>query len=94
MDVICVVSFKDLMAELKRMKAAGVPAFVGCCCEPFFTKHFDDFEQAGVPGILLNIDNATCYDLDQTKEAYAGAFSSQTELNLSLLTTVLNVRAG
>jgi len=94
MDVVCVVSFEDLMAELKKMKAADVPAFVGCCCEPFFIKHFDDFEQAGVPGILLNIDNTTCYDLDQAKDAYAGAFASQTAVNVDLLETVLSVNAG
>jgi len=94
MNVICVVSFEDLMAELNKMKAAGVPAFLGCCCEPFFTKHFDDFEQAGVPGILLAIDNTTCYDLDQAKEAYAGAFTSQTEVNVDLLKAVLSVSVG
>jgi lipoate-protein ligase A len=94
MKVICVVSFEDLMAELKKMKDAGEPSFVGCCCEPFFTKHFDDFEQAGVPGILLNIDNTTCYDLDQAKEAYAGAFTSQTAVNVDLLKTVLSVSPG
>ena len=51
----------------------------------------DDFERAGVPGILLDIENTTCYDLDQAKEAYAGRFESQTCLNLALLDTVLNL---
>ncbi|MBW2064897.1 MAG: lipoate--protein ligase family protein [Deltaproteobacteria bacterium] len=90
MNVICIVSFEDLMEQLDQMKAAGVPAFIGCCCQPFFIKHVDDFERAGVPGILLNIDNTTCYDLDEAKEAYAGNFASQTHVNLDLLEMVLN----
>jgi lipoate-protein ligase A len=89
MNVLTVVSFEDLMEELGRMKAAGIPAFIGCCCQPFFTKHVDDFQRAGIPGILLDIDNTTCYDLDQAKEAYAGTFSSQTSVNLELLAMVI-----
>ncbi len=89
MKVLTVVSFEDLMEELDRMKAAGVSAFIGCCCQPFFTKHVDDFQRAGMPGILLDIDNTTCYDLDQAKQAYAGAFSSQTSVNLELLEMVV-----
>jgi len=93
MKRICIVSFEDLVHELERMKARGVSAFIGCCCQPFFTKHVDDFERAGLPGILLDIDNTTCYDLDQAKEAYAGNFASQTHVNLDLLNMVLNVQA-
>ena len=91
MEVVSIVSFEDLWRELVKMKKAGVSAFIGCCCQPFFIKHIDDFERAGVPGILLDIDNTTCYELDQAKEAYAGTFASQTEVNLDLLNSVLNV---
>jgi lipoate-protein ligase A len=89
MKVISIISFEDLWDELMRMKATGVSAYIGCCCQPFFAKHADDFKQAGLPGILLDIDNTTCYDLDQAKQAYAGQFESQTSLNLELLETVL-----
>ena len=91
MKIVSITSFEDLMEELHKMKKAGVSAFVGCCCRPFFNKHVDDFERAGVPGILLEIDSTTCYELDQAKEAYAGTFESQTHLNLDLLNTVLSV---
>jgi lipoate-protein ligase A len=91
MKVICITSFDDLMSELYRLKTNGVSAFIGCCCKPFFTKHFDDFETVGLPGIFLDIDNTTCYELDQAKAAYAGKFDSQTEVNLDLLNTLLNV---
>lgn len=92
MKVISIVSFEDLWDELMRMKASGVSAYIGCCCRPFFDKHMDDFKQSGLPGILLDIDNTTCYDLDQAKEAYAGQFESQTSLNLELLETVLQIQ--
>ena len=89
----CITSFEDLQQELAHMKATGHRAFIGCCCQPFFTKHIDDFEQAGLPGILLDIDCTTCYELDQAREAYAGRFDRQTEVNLELLATVLKVCA-
>ncbi len=91
MRVATVVSFEDLWEELVRMRSAGEPAFIGCCCQPFFAKHADDFRRSGVPGILLDIDNTTCYELDQAKRAYAGQFENQTALNLDLLQSVLNV---
>ncbi|MBI4776799.1 MAG: DUF116 domain-containing protein [Deltaproteobacteria bacterium] len=94
MEVVCIVSFEDLMQELSNMKSAGVSAFIGCCCQPFFTKHVDDFERLGLPGIFLDIDDTTCYELDQAKEAYAGKFSSQTQVNLGLLEEVLNAMAA
>jgi lipoate-protein ligase A len=89
MTVICITGFEDLMAELEKMKKNGTEAFIGCCCQPFFTKHALDFEKAGMPGILLDIDDTTCYELDQAKEAYAGRFANQTHVNLELLETVL-----
>jgi lipoate-protein ligase A len=91
LKVVSVVSFEDLWEELMKMKAAGVKAYIGCCCQPFFAKHLDDFQKAELPGILLDIDNTTCYDLDQAKEAYAGTFESQTMLDLDLLQTILAV---
>ena len=94
METRCIVSFEDLWIELMKMKEAGVSAFIGCCCQPFFAKHADDFERAGVPGILLDIDNTTCYDLDRAKAAYAGNFEGQTHVNLALLKAVLNVNVG
>jgi lipoate-protein ligase A len=89
MRVTTVVSFEDLWTELMCMRALGEPAFVGCCCRPFYTKHAEDFARAGVPGILLDIDHTTCYDLDQARDAYAGAFDRQTELAVELLEQVL-----
>jgi lipoate-protein ligase A len=98
MKTFSIVSFEDLWGELMRMKATGVSAYIGCCCQPFFSKHVDEFKRSGLPGILLDIDNTTCYELDQAKQAYAGQFESQTNLDLELLETVLqtivNVRGS
>jgi lipoate-protein ligase A len=91
MKNVCITSFEDLSMELGRLKASGAEAFIGCCCRPFFIKHADDFERAGVPGVLLDIDNTTCYELDQAKTALAGQFTSQTDVNLDLLRAVLGV---
>ncbi len=88
MRVATVVSFEDLWGELMRMKADGVSAFVGCCCQPFFIKHAEDFRRAGIPGILLDINNTTCYELDQAREAYAGGYDKQTSVNIELLNSV------
>jgi lipoate-protein ligase A len=90
MQSICVTSFEDLMHELASLRSAGTEAFIGCCCQPFYTKHVDDFAKAGLPGILINIDDTTCYDLSQEDQAHKGAFASQTHLNLGLLRAVLD----
>jgi lipoate-protein ligase A len=94
MSVTTIVSFEDLWHELMRLKASGISAYIGCCCQPFFTKHVDDFKKSGLPGILLDIDDTTCYDLDQAKQAYAGQFDRQTNVNLELLETVLQMGRG
>lgn len=91
MDAITIVSFEDLVETLERLKAEGAEAFVGCCCEPFYIKHAEDFERIRLPGILMDIDNNTCYDLGREKEAYLGRFESQTNLNLGLLEKILMV---
>jgi len=90
MEVRTVVSFEDLIDELERLKRNGTGSFIGCCCEPFYNKHVDDFQAVGLPGILLDIDHTTCYELDQAKAAYAGTFDRETCLNLDLIRTVLD----
>ena len=87
-----VVNYENLWEELMRMKRRGEKAFIGLCCRSFFAKHVDDFERAGVPGILIDIDDSTCYDLGKAKEAYAGTFANQTSLDLNLLKQVLDLR--
>lgn len=86
-----IVSFEDLRATLERYKAKGTLGFVGACCEAFYVKHRSDFEEIGLPGILVDIDNETCYDLGKEIEAYLGEFESKTELKIDVLRKVLEM---
>ncbi len=86
-----ITSFEDLTETLERSKAEGYDAFIGCCCRAFLTKHREDFERIGLPGVLIDIDSETCYDLGLEQDAYKGTFESQTSLKLDLLEKVLSV---
>ena len=89
---VTIVSFENLQDHLGRMRAEGGRGFIGCCCEGFYTKHARDFERAGVPGVLVGMDSATCYDLGKARDAYHGSFQQQTHINLPLLEKVLALR--
>jgi lipoate-protein ligase A len=86
---ISIQNYEHLEEMLERLKEEGVPAFVGSCCEPFYAKHRDDFERIGLPGVLVDVDSSTCYDLGLEQEAYAGRFENQTFLKLDLLERVV-----
>jgi lipoate-protein ligase A len=94
MDSITIQSYEDLESTLRRLKRLGVRHFIGSCCEPFYGKHRPDFERIGLPGILVEVERTTCYDLDQEKLAHRGQFMNQTQLNLSLLKRVLEYCHG
>ncbi len=91
MWVTTILSFEDLMVTLERFRSEGVGSYIGCCCEAFYLKHFEDFEDSGVPGILIDIDSTTCYDLGKEKDAYEGRFENQTDINVELLGRVLDI---
>jgi len=91
MDSITILSFENLMETLQDLKKKGVKAFVGSCCEAFYVKHLEDFEEAGLPGVLIDIDSTTCYDLDKVKEAKLGNFEGQTHLNMELINKVVEI---
>jgi lipoate-protein ligase A len=89
MDSVTIQDYEDLEATLYRLKRSGVTSFIGSCCEPFYGKHRPDFERIGLPGILVDVEQSTCYDLGKEKEALHGRFENQTCLNLSLLRRIL-----
>jgi len=89
--VTTILSFENLMVTLEELKSKKTSSYIGCCCEAFYIKHLDDFEKSGVPGILIDIDNTTCYELGKQRDAYRGNFENQTELNINLLKRVLDV---
>lgn len=89
MDSVTIQNYEELESTLSNLKHSGVRGFIGSCCEPFYGKHRPDFERIGLPGILIDVERSTCYDLGQEKEAFKGRFENQTHLNLSLLKKVL-----
>ncbi len=94
MDSVTIQNYEDLESTLQGLKRSGVRGFVGSCCEPFYGKHRPDFERIGLPGILVDVERSTCYDLGQEQEAFEGRFENQTHLNLSLLRRVLEYSHG
>ncbi|MCP4230588.1 MAG: DUF116 domain-containing protein [bacterium] len=91
LDVTTITNFEDLIETLGRLRENGADSYIGCCCESFYVKHMKDFEAAGLPGVLLNIDNETCFDLGKMSDAYEGRFESETALNVRLLEKILDV---
>ncbi|MCK5396631.1 MAG: lipoate--protein ligase, partial [Thermoplasmata archaeon] len=86
---ITITSFEDLIITLNELKSKGEKMFLGSCCEAFYEKHLEDFEEAGLPGFLIDIDSTTCYDLGREQDAYVGDFENLTELRLEVLKLIL-----
>jgi lipoate-protein ligase A len=82
---ITIQNFEHLMETLEAIKRNGARGYLGCCCEGFYSKHRDDLESINLPGVLIDIDDQTCYDLGKEEEALEGAFESQTSLRIELL---------
>ncbi len=88
---ITILSFEHLRKTLLRLKEEGIKYFGGSCCESFFLKHKEDFERIGLPGILLNIENTTCYDLGRETDAYSGNYEGFTDIKIELLKKILDI---
>jgi lipoate-protein ligase A len=86
-----ITSYENLEETLKSLKASGTKFFGGCCCEAFYVKHKQDFEDIGLPGILINIENDTCYDLGKEKDAHHGKFEGFTEIKMPLVKKILKI---
>jgi lipoate-protein ligase A len=90
LKTVTIQSFKHLIRVLEMMKDNGAKGYIGCCCEAFYCKHRDELESTGVPGIIIDIDDKTCYDLGKEEDAYEGKYEAQTYLKLELLSKLLN----
>lgn len=92
---ITIQNYEHLKTTLQKYKTNGVKSYIGCCCEVFFTKHQKMFREMGLSGVLIDIENNTCYDLGKELEALSGKFENQTNLRLGLLEKVIShVEAG
>lgn len=90
MKPITIQNYEMLENVLLNLKGQGASAFIGTCCQTFLNKHRHDFERIGLEGVLIDIDNSTCYHLGKEREAHQGTFQNQTRLKLDLLRRVLN----
>jgi len=87
---VTIQNFEHLIETLKIMKNASAKGYIGCCCSAFYCKHQDDLEELGVPAMIVDIDDQTCYDLGKMEDAYKGNFEAQTQLKIELLSKLLN----
>lgn len=90
MEPVTIQNYEMLEQVLQSLKEQGYSTFIGTCCQTFIAKHRHDFERIGLPGVLIDIDNSTCYHQGKNREAHQGTFQSQTRLKLDLLRRVLN----
>ncbi len=86
---VAIQNFEHLMTTLQNMRKCGAKGYIGCCCSAFYSKHRDDLEEVGVPGLIVDIDDKTCYDLGKMEDAYRGEFEAQTQLKIELLSKLL-----
>lgn len=93
LKVKTIQNYEHLVGELIREKESGTRAYIGCCCEAFMVKRQEAFKNARLPGLLVDIENTTCYELRQEQEAYRGSFANQTHLRLTLLRKLLEAVA-
>lgn len=82
-------SFEDLIETIDEFDTKGSRGYIGSCCDAFYSKHYDDFVETGVPALLVDVDDSTCYELGEEEDAYAGSFEGQTQLKEDLLIRVI-----
>lgn len=91
LEVHTVTSYDNLMDTLHDLKHAGVPAYIGSCCEAFYVKHRRDLESVGLPGILIDVAGSeSCFDLGKSAFAYRGQYEGRSEMDVDLLGALLS----
>ncbi|OPZ22946.1 MAG: Octanoyltransferase LipM [candidate division BRC1 bacterium ADurb.BinA364] len=93
MKPVTILNFEHLLETLESFRADGIRAYIGSCCEAFYNKHYRDFAASGVPGLLVDVNDSTCYDLNKASKAYKGDFDGETELNIDLTLKLMSVAA-
>lgn len=86
---ITIISYEHLEDTLESLKRKGAKAFLGTCCEIFYIKHKVDFERIGLPGILIDINSTSCYDVGEEDDAYAGKYERQSSLMTDLVLKIM-----
>jgi len=83
---VTIHNFEHLMDTLHTIRNNGAKGFIGCCCEAFYCRHRDELESVDIPGMIVDVDDRTCYELGKEEEALKGDFEAQTQLKMELLT--------
>lgn len=84
---LTILNYADLITTLKKEQKP----YIGCCCEGFYKKHNEALTNLNLPGLLVDISGTTCYDLGKEKEALAGKFEGESQLEIQLIEKVLKV---
>ncbi|MFQ5833773.1 MAG: biotin/lipoate A/B protein ligase family protein [Candidatus Thorarchaeota archaeon] len=84
-----VQNYEHLIETIEKFRQEGARGYIGSCCEAFYSKHHYDFVETGVPALLVDVDDSTCYDLGKEHDAYAGKFEGQTTLKTDLLAHII-----
>jgi lipoate-protein ligase A len=82
---VTIQSYEHLEQVFTHYRSSGVTSYIGCCCQAFMVKRHEAFRHAGMTGVLIDIDDDTCYDLSRESEAYAGRFTGHTSLKSGIL---------
>jgi lipoate-protein ligase A len=85
LEPLTIQSFEHLIDTLQTKSSGASGLYIGSCCEAFYSKHRQEMEAVPVPGVLVNLDSTTCYDLGKGTDAYKGKFDNKTFLNIELL---------
>ncbi len=91
MRVISINNYENLVNVLGKERQRGTKSFIGTCCSAFFTKRHKAFTDSGMSCAIIDIDDTTCYDLNEEDLAYKGEFKGQTHLKLDLLKKILSL---
>lgn len=91
---ITIQNFEHLRDVLNSCQREGVVSYIGCCCEAFFNNKQRIFREARMGGVLVDIEDTTCYELKQEEKAMMGEFTSQTNLRIQLLNKITKIRAN
>ncbi len=82
-------NFEHLIETIEEFKGYGARGYIGSCCQGFYCKHHEDFVNTGMPALLIDVDDSTCYELGEQKAAYVGKFEGQTTLRTDLILRVI-----
>jgi len=89
LPAVTVVRYEFLTDTLRQMREQGVKSYIGCCCKQFYLKRHSGFVDAELPGVLLDIEGETCYELGEEGKAYAGTFAALADVDVPTLGSVL-----